>query len=133
VTQEPRPKMVSGAKPESGHYEEFLAHPAFFLYRAWKECGELAEFDLQGAKHVLVAGPDIQEAIFRAPDEQLSTSAPYQYMVPVFGEGVQYGAPLAIERQQVKFLSNALVPAKMKAYAQVIAQEVKDYIVDWGD
>ena len=33
----------------------------------------------------------------------------------------------------MRFLSNALVPAKMKAYAQVIAEEVKDYIVDWGD
>lgn len=52
-----------------------------------------------------------------------SYSGPYQYMVPVFGEGIQYGAPLAVERQQVKFLSNALRPAAMQAYSQVIANE----------
>ncbi len=133
MTDSPRPRIVSGAKPETGHYEEFLDHPAHFLYRAWQECGELAEFDLNGVRHVLVASADIQEAIFRAPDEQLSTSAPYQYMVPVFGEGIQYGAPLEIERQQVKFLSNALRPAKMKAYAQAIAEEVEAFIADWGE
>jgi sterol 14-demethylase len=133
MTQSPKAKIVSGAKPESGHYEEFLENPARFLYRAWKECGELAEFDLHGARHILIASPDAQEAVFRAPDAQLSTSAPYQYMVPVFGEGIQYGAPLEIERQQVKFLSNALRPAAMKAYSQVIADEVEDYISDWGE
>lgn len=128
-----RPKLVSGAKPETGHYEEFLAHPAHFLYRAYRECGELAEFDLMGAKHVLIASPDAQEAVFRASDHVLSASAPYQYMVPVFGEGIQYGAPLEVERQQVKFLSDALRPVKMKTYAQVIAGEVEAFIADWGD
>ena len=66
-------------------------------------------------------------------DEQLSAADSYQYMVPVFGEGIQYGAPLAIERQQVKFLSNALRPEKMKGYARMIAKEVEDWIADWGD
>ncbi len=128
-----QPKLVSGAKPETGHYEEFLANAAHFLHRAYRECGELAEFDLMGQKHVLIAGPDVQEAVFRAPDEVLSASAPYPNMVPVFGEGIPYGAPLESERQQVRFLSDALRPKKMKSYAQVIAGEVEDYIADWGD
>ena len=130
---EPRPRPVSGAKPESGHYEEFLANPARFMYRAWQECGELAEFSLGGARNILMVGADAHEAVFRAPDTQLSASAPYQYMVPVFGEGIQYGAPLEIERQQVKFQANALRPEKMKGYARVIAAEVEDFIADWGD
>lgn len=129
----PRPVVVSGAKPGSGHFEEFLAHPANFLLRAWKECGELAEFDLGGMRNVLMVGPDAQEAVFRASDEQLSTADSYQYMVPVFGEGIQYGAPLEIERQQVKMQANALRPEKMKGYARMIAQEVEDWIADWGD
>lgn len=133
MTDQPRPKTVSGAKPESGHYEEFLEHAAHFLYRAYQECGELAEFDLFGAKHVLLGSADAQEAVYRATDDQVSASAPYQYMVPIFGEGIQYGAPLEIERQQVKFMSDALRPKRMKTYAQVIAQEVEDYIADWGD
>ena len=125
--------IVSGAKPELGHYEEFLANPAQFLVRAWKECGELADFDLAGAPHTLMVGADAHEAVFRAPDSQLSTSAAYQYMVPVFGEGIQYGAPLEIERQQVRFQANALRPEKMRGYSDVIAQEVEAFIADWGD
>src|SRR3972149_6761289 len=92
----PRPIVVSGAKPGTGHFEEFLAHPAHFLLRAWKECGELAEFDLGGMRNVLMVGPDAQEAVFRAPAEQLSAADSYQYMVPLFGEGIQFGAPLGM-------------------------------------
>lgn len=127
------PPTVSGARPGSGHADEFMANPAAFLLRAWRECGELAAFDLAGAAHTLMVGAEAHEAVFRAPDEQLSASVPYQYMVPVFGAGIQYGAPLAIERQQVRFLANALRPDKMRGYARVIAQEVEDFIVDWGD
>lgn len=124
---------VSGAKPETGHYEEFLANPARFMLRAWKECGELADFDLAGARHTLMVGPEAHEAVFRAPDHQLSAGAAYQYMVPVFGEGIQYGAPLEIERQQVRFQANALRPEKMRSYSEVIAHEVESFIADWGE
>ncbi len=129
----PRPVPVSGAKPGTGHFEEFLAHPAHFLLRAWRECGELAEFDLGGMRNVLMVGPEAQEAVYRAPDEQLSAADSYQYMVPIFGKGIQYGAPLEIERQQVKMQSNALRPEKMKGYARMIAKEVEDWIAGWGD
>jgi sterol 14-demethylase len=43
------------------------------------------------------------------------------------------GAPLEIERQQVKFLTHALRPDKMKGYAQVIAHEVEQWVGSWGD
>ena len=48
------PRMVSGAKPETGHFEEFMAHPAFFLLRAYRECGEVAAFDLAGQRNILM-------------------------------------------------------------------------------
>ena len=133
MSNEPRPKVVSGAKPEIGHYEEFMAHTAHFMLRAYRECGELAEFDLYGQKNILMVGPDAHEAVYRAGEDQVSASAAYQYMVPIFGEGIQYGAPLEIERQQVRFMSDALRPKRMKTYAQVVAQEVEAYIQDWGD
>jgi sterol 14-demethylase len=130
---DPRPVRMQGAKPETGHFEAFLEHPAHFLLRAWQECGELAEFDLAGMRNILMVGPDAHEAVFRAPDAQLSAAAPYQYMVPVFGEDIQYGAPLDLERQQVKMQANALRPAKMRGYAQIIAEEVEASVGDWGD
>src|SRR5258705_13317457 len=129
----PRPTPVSGAVTGAGHSGEFLANPALFMLRAWRECGELAEFDLGGVRNILMVGPEAHEAVYRAPEDQLSASEPYKYMVPVFGEGIQYGAPLAIERQQVKFLTHALRPDKMKGYARVIAHEVEEWVGSWGD
>ena len=128
---EHRRQVVSGAKPDTGHYEEFLANPSRFLLRAWRECGPLADFDLGGVPHTLVVGAQAHEAVFRAPDDQLSTADAYQYMVPVFGEGIQYGAPLDLERQQVRFQANALKPEKMRGYAQVVAAEVERFVTDW--
>ncbi|MEE2677273.1 MAG: cytochrome P450 [Myxococcota bacterium] len=130
---DPVRRVVSGAKPGTGHFEEFLANPARFMLRAWEECGEVAEFDLGGSTNVLLVGPAAHEAVFRAPDEQLSPSEPYAYMVPVFGEGIQFGAPVAVERQQVKMQSNALTPRLMRGYAEIVAGEVERRIADWGD
>ncbi len=126
-------RMLSGAKPETGHFEEFLAHPALLMLRAFRECGDFAEFDLGGMRNVLVVGPDALEAVFRAPDEQLSAAEAYQYMVPIFGEGIQFGAPLELEREQVKMQATALRPERMKGYARIIAHEVEDWVASWGD
>jgi sterol 14-demethylase len=129
----PQRRMLSGGKPGAGHTEEFLAHPALLMLRAWQECGDFAEFDLGGMRNVLVVGPDALEAVFRAPDEQLSAAEAYQYMVPIFGEGIQFGAPVELERQQVKMQATALRPDRMKGYARIIAGEVESWIRSWGD
>jgi sterol 14-demethylase len=125
--------FVSGARPGSGHLEEFCATPLEFMHRAYEECGELAEFDLGGLRTVLMVGPRAHEAFFRAPDEQLNAAAAYQMMVPVFGEGVQYGAEPHIERQQLKIQYQGLRMDRLINYAGVVAREVEDFIRDWGD
>src|SRR3954470_23928051 len=97
-TEQPIP-FVSGARGNGGHYQEFIDTPLHFLQRVYRECGEVGEFDMGGLRTVLMVGPPAHEAFFRAPDEQLSAAQAYQMMVPVFGEGVQYGAAPHIERQ----------------------------------
>src|SRR5690554_4488594 len=94
--------VASGGDADTGHLQEFNETPIAFLKRVYTECGEIGEFDLAGLKTVLLVGPEAHEAFFRAPDEQLSSADAYQMMVPVFGTGVQYGAPPEIERQQLK-------------------------------
>lgn len=130
----PKPiPVVSGAAAEGGHFLEFINTPLAFLKRVYEECGEVGEFDMGGLKTVLMIGPDAHEAFFRAPDEQLNAAEAYQMMVPVFGEGVQYGAEPHIERQQLKIQYQGLKHDKMASYAGVVAQEVIDFIADWGD
>ncbi len=125
--------FVSGAKAPTGHYAEFCTTPLEFLHRAYDECGEVAEFDMGGLHAVLMVGPEAHEAFFRAPEEQLNAAAAYQMMVPVFGEGVQYGAEPNIERQQLRIQYQGLRYEKMTSYSGVVAKEVEDFVRDWGD
>src|SRR5579883_238338 len=125
--------FVSGAKPPDGHYTEFCTTPLEFLHRAFAECGEVSEFDLAGMRTVLLVGPEAHEAFFRAPEEQLNAAAAYQMMVPVFGEGVQFGAEPDIERQQLRIQYQGLRYEKMAGYSGTVLKEVQDFIKDWGE
>jgi len=125
--------VVSGAAPELGHLEEFNTMPLAFMHRAFAECGEICQFDLGGLRTVLLVGPRAHEAFFRASDEQLSAAQAYQMMVPVFGEGIQYGAPPAIERQQLKMQVQGLKHERMVNYAAVVEQETAGFLRDWPD
>ncbi|MEM9255927.1 MAG: cytochrome P450 [Pseudomonadota bacterium] len=124
---------VSGAQDPGGHFEEFCANPALFLQRAFAEHGEVSQFDLNGQTNTLLVSPAAHEAVFRAPDTQLNAAEAYQMMVPVFGEGIQYGAPPELERQQLKIQSRGLRQDRMRSYAQVIAREVQDWLAEWGE
>ena len=123
--------IVSGAQPTDGHLQEFNTTPLAFLHRAYAECGEVSQFDLGGLRTVLLVGPPAHEAFFRAADEQLSAAQAYQMMVPVFGEGIQYGAPPAIERQQLKMQVQGLKHERMVNYAAVVEQETEQFLRDW--
>jgi sterol 14-demethylase len=124
--------IVSGAQPTGGHLQEFNTTPLAFLHRAYAECGEVSQFDLGGLRTVLLVGPPAHEAFFRAADEQLSAAQAYQMMVPVFGEGIQYGAPPAIERQQLKMQVQGLKHERMVNYAAVVEQETEQFLQDWA-
>ncbi len=124
--------FVSGAV-DGSHLGEFFTTPIQFLHRIYDECGEIGEFDMGGLRTVLMIGPEAHEAFFRAPEDQLSAAEAYQMMVPVFGEGIQYGAKPHIERQQLRMQYQGLKHDKMVNYADVVAREVNDFIAGWGD
>lgn len=127
------PPRVSGEKPDVGHMEEFGVNFARFLMRCNEECGELAEFNMAGQQTVLMSGPDAQEAFLKTLDKKLSRAAAYQATVPVFGKGVIFDAPPERMKTQLKIQVDALRYQNMKNYAAVIAQEVEDWVAEWGD
>lgn len=126
------PPKVSGEKPESGHMEAFNVNFAHFLMHCNAECGELAEFNMGGQQTVLMSGPEAQEAFLKTLDKKLSRAAAYQATVPVFGEGVIFDAPPDRMKTQLKIQVDALRYQNMKSYAAIIAQEVEDWVSDWG-
>lgn len=126
------PKL-SGEKPDTGHYNEYQANQPAFLMRVRQECGEVGEYNLMGQPHVLMSGPDAQEAWCRAPDEVLGQSAAYKGVVPIFGKDVLFDTSLDRLKQQLKIQVDALRYQNMKEYAKVIADEVRDFTNQWGE
>ena len=82
---------------------------------------------------ILFTGPEAHEALFRQPDEVLSPNAAYKMMVPVFGEGVAYGAEPAKMAEQMHMLYPALRNNRMRTYTEIVARETLDTIADWGE
>lgn len=127
------PPKVSGEQPGIGHMGEFNDNFARFLMRANAECGELAEYNMGGQQTVLMSGPKAQEAFFKTLDDKLSRAAAYQATVPVFGKGVIFDAPPEKLKVQLKIQVDALRYQNMKHYADIICQEVSDWVAGWGD
>ncbi len=120
--------FVSGAQPDSGHLEEFNTTPLAFLHRAYQECGEVCEFDLGRFTHGAAGWAQGSRGVLPHTRRQFSAAQAYQMMVPVFGEGIQYGAPPAIERQQLKMQIKGLKHDRMVNYANVVEKEAEDFI-----
>ncbi|MGB0680616.1 MAG: cytochrome P450, partial [Polyangiales bacterium] len=125
--------LVSGGMPVLGHTVEFVRDTIGLLERAHRECGDLAELHVAHKRMVLMTGPRAAEAFYRAPDEQLSPSAAYKMMVPVFGKDIVYDAHPAKMTEQLRMLLPALRDKRMRTYGEIIAREVRQSIEAWGD
>ena len=128
-----RPPKLKGGLPLIGHTMAFVKDTIGLLQRTYDECGRVGRFKLFGKDMLLFTGPEAHEALFRQPDEVLSPNAAYKMMVPVFGEGVAYGAEPARMAEQMHTLYPALRNNRMRTYTEIVAWETLDVIRDWGD
>ena len=87
------PPIVSGGLPLIGHGLKFVRGTIPLLFRAFEEHGEVAALKVGPRRMVALIGPAAHEAVFRAPDRQLSARKAYEFMTPVFGRGIAYDAP----------------------------------------
>ncbi len=128
-----RPPRLKGGLPLIGHTLAFVKDTTGLLQRTYDECGHVGRFKLFGKDMILFSGPAAHEALFRLPDEVLSPNAAYKMMVPVFGEGVAYGAEPARMAEQMHMLYPALRNNRMRTYTEIVARETADIIADWGE
>jgi len=128
-----RPPKVKGGLPLIGHTMAFVKDTIGLLQKTHDECGPVGRFGLFGKDVILFTGAEAHEALFRQPDEVLSPNAAYKMMVPVFGEGVAYGAEPAKMMEQMHMLYPALRNNRMRTYTEIVARETIDTIAGWGD
>jgi sterol 14-demethylase len=126
------PPRLSGGLPLVGHTVEFVRSTLELLFRAQRELGEVAAFRVMHREMVAMFGPEAQEAVFRAPDAQLSPTEAYAIMTPVFGKDVVYDAPPAKMAEQLKMLLPALQDRRMRTYGEAVVKETADTVSSWG-
>ena len=133
--QETKPNLpeLPGGLPLLGHTVDFVRDTIGLLERARRECGNVAKFRVLGKDMVLLTGPDVHEAFFRAPNEQLSPSEAYKMMVPIFGKGVAYDNEPTKMFEQLHMLVPALQDRPMRTYGEIVMSEVEQSVSQWGD
>jgi len=127
------PPALSRSLPLVGHTVEFVTSTIDLLRRARLELGEIAALSVAGRRMVAVFGPEAQEAVFRAPDTQLSPAEAYKIMTPVFGKDIVYDAPPDKMGEQLKMLLPALKDRRMRTYGENVVAEVEQSIAGWGE
>lgn len=127
------PPMLSGGLPLIGHTIEFVRGTVELLFRAQRELGEVAAFNIANRKMVAMFGPEAQEAVFRAPDSHLNPSEAYKIMTPVFGKDIVYDASPEKMAEQLKMLLPALKDKRMRTYGEAVVKEVEDTTATWGE
>src|SRR5437868_5167733 len=127
------PPPLSGGLPLIGHTVEFIRATIDILHRAQRELGEVASFRVFNRRMVAMFGPEAHEAVFRAPDEQLSPSEAYKIMTPVFGKDIVYDAPPAKMAEQLKMLLPALKDKRMRTYGEAVVHETEGNVRAWGE
>lgn len=128
----PAPRL-SGGLPLLGHTVEFVRGTIDLLFRANHELGEVAAFRVFHREMVVMFGPDAHEAVFRAPDAQLSPTEAYKIMTPVFGKDVVYDASPEKMAEQLKMLLPALKDRRMRTYGEAVVDETAQTVSSWGE
>ncbi|MGZ5685876.1 MAG: cytochrome P450, partial [Usitatibacter sp.] len=127
------PPQLSGGLPLLGHSVEFIRSTVELLFRAQREMGEIAAFNVFNRRMVAVFGPEAQEAVFRAPDSELSPSEAYKIMTPVFGKDIVYDATPERMGEQLKMLLPALKDKRMRTYGEAVVFETEKSVRPWGE
>jgi len=128
-----RPPELRGGLPWLGHALEFYRYPVQVLQRGRSQFGDVFSFLLGGNHVAVLTGPKANAAFFRAPEDQLSAKAAYQFTVPIFGKGIAYDASPEVMDEQLGFIFPALREERLQAYAQFMVEEAEAYVGTWAD
>ena len=124
---------LPGGWPLLGHLLDFQKDPVAMLTRGWREHGDLVRFRLGPREFVLFTGPEAHDFYFRAPEDQLSAKAVYQFTVPIFGRGVAYDVSPEIMDEQLGFLFPALREAAMRRFVRIMFEETREFADALGE
>lgn len=127
-TAKNEPPVYGTMVPFLGHIVSFGMHPLNFMTLVKKKLGPVWTVKLLSSKVVFIADPKLHNQFFLPRNDVLSPREVYAFMVPVFGEGVGYGATYPRMREQLNFLAEELSIQKFQNFVPSIQLEVRQYL-----
>lgn len=122
------PPILPVKIPFVGHVIAFGMNPLGFMLDAKKKLGGVYTICMLGNRVTIVADPKLHATFFGPRNEVLSPREVYAFMVPVFGEGVGYGASYGRMREQLNFLAEELTISKFQNFVPAIQHEVRKFM-----
>ena len=121
------PPVVTTHIPLVGGIVSFLQNPLGAVAKAKERYGNVFTINMFHIRSTFLIGSEAHKAFFEAMDDELDQAPCYRFMIPVFGKGVVYDAPLKKRRQQMRFLGGSLRPSELKRYPTIIGKEAYDF------
>lgn len=122
------PPILPVTIPFLGHIISFGINPLAFMQEAKKKLGGVYTICMLGNRVTIIADPKLHSHFFSPRNEVLSPREVYAFMVPVFGEGVGYGASYGRMREQLNFLAEELTISKFQNFVPAIQHEVRTFM-----
>jgi sterol 14-demethylase len=130
---DPRPPLVSGARPVVGHVPEFMRDPMAVLERGLREHGQLFAVRLGRAPTVVLLGPGHNRFFFSETDKRLSIRSAYPYFVRMFDAGFYFfGGPDEYRRQRALVLPR-FQGRQLAGYVDAMAARTREVAQRLGD
>jgi hypothetical protein len=119
--------------PVLGAAAQFLWDPLAMGARGHAAYGDIFTVHVFGKRLTFVCGPEAQEFFCKSRDEDLSQQEAYSFSIPLFGEGVVYGADPDRRAEQIKLVTSSLHTTALGNYAPMMLQEAQQYFDKWGN
>lgn len=118
--------------PVLGAAAQFLWDPLAMEFRGHAAYGDIFTTYVFGKRLTFICGPRAQEVFCKSNDDDMSQQDAYKFSVPLFGDGVIYGADPDRRAEQIKLVTASLHTTALGNYVPMMIQEAESYFNKWG-
>ncbi|CAL5062132.1 unnamed protein product [Urochloa decumbens] len=120
------PPPVSPGFPLLGDLPALLAKGPLELIRdRYTRLGSVFTVRVFHLKLTFLVGPEVSGHFYHGLDSEISQDEVSQFTIPTFGPGVAFDVDYATRREQFRFFGDAMKPAKLRSYAELMGREVE--------
>ncbi|WVZ90720.1 hypothetical protein U9M48_036999 [Paspalum notatum var. saurae] len=102
------------------------------IHEQHRALGSVFTLSFFGVNMTFLVGPEVLDHFFQGPESEISHCNVFEFMVPILGKGVGFGADIATRTEQMRFHNDALKRPKIRNCIGAMLQEVEEYFAKWG-